>query len=223
MDIMENILRNEPFVSYYYQLFTPMECNYVINNSNEFQPSLNYNRKEGKSEKTPIRTSSSFFDMNNKFQFVKQRVFETVRNKFWYLNNFSFQNLENIQIQRYEPGQEYKPHTDFFNKPNDKVLDNDRIATAILYLNDNFSGGETYFPNLKLKIQPEQGSLLYFEYKYLYNLNYLTIHQGLPVIEGSKYIMTFWFRHQPYDYKSDKLTQGFWDPTKPNTHNTQEK
>ena len=200
------ILRNDPHVSYYYKLFTPEECKYVMDNAEQFKPSLNYNRNEGVSELTNIRTSSSFFDVSGKFNHIKEKVYLTLRNKFWYINKFGISHLENIQIQKYEKDQEYKPHTDFFNKPDSKVIDNDRIATAILYLNDGFEGGETNFPLLNLTVKPEQGSLLYFEYKYLYELNYKTIHQGMPVKDGVKYIMTFWFRQQPYDYKTDKLT-----------------
>lgn len=203
---MENIITIEPYISYFYKLITKEECQFVINNSEEFKPSLNYNRNNGISEKTQIRTSSSYFDMNQRFDGIKKKVFEALQNKFWYLNNFSIKNLENIQIQRYEIGQEYKPHTDFFNKPNDTIIENDRIATAILYLNEGFDGGETYFPNLNIKVKPETGSLLYFDYKYIHELNYKTLHQGLPVINGTKYIMTFWFRKQSYDYKSDKLS-----------------
>jgi prolyl 4-hydroxylase len=74
------------------------------------------------------------------------------------------------------------------------VTENDRIGTAILYLNEGFKGGETFFPELGLKVIPEKGSVLFFDYKYSYETNKKTLHAGLPVIEGTKYIATFWIR-----------------------------
>ena len=75
----------------------------------------------------------------------------------------------------------------------------------IIYLNDNFSGGETLFNFLNIKIKPEKGSVLFFDYKYIDDLNIKTSHEGLSVIEGTKYIINYWIRHKPYILEGTEL------------------
>jgi prolyl 4-hydroxylase len=119
--------------------------------------------------------------------------------------NLSVGNFEKIQMQLYEQGQEYQRHYDFFvhedehvkeYKTSESIMENNRIATAIIYLSDDFSGGDTWFPKLNIFIRPQLGKLLYFEYNYTPEINDLTEHAGCPVIEGEKYIATSWIRAQ---------------------------
>lgn len=111
---------------------------------------------------------------------------------------------EGLQILRYQPGQEYKPHFDYFDPTlagSHKALakGGQRVATALLYLSDVEAGGETYFPEINLKVTPGQGDLLLF-----YNLfangqpDPKTLHASLPVITGEKWVSTKWIRQQPY-------------------------
>ena len=185
----------EPNITYYYQLFTSEECDWIVNNIPKFFPSLNYNVKEKKSEVTDYRTSSSFSDASGIFDKIRQKIFDSIKDQF---DNITIEQLENLHILRYNEEEEYKKHTDFFNNPTTKVTDNDRIATAILYLNEGFKGGETLFSDIGLKIVPEKGSLVFFDYKYSYETNNKTMHTGLPVIEGTKYIATIWVRKEPF-------------------------
>jgi prolyl 4-hydroxylase len=196
----EVILNPEPFMSYYYKLFTDQECNDVIEYSKKeenYYRSLNFSHELKAGEITDFRTSDVCLDRKDKFLFMKERIYEAVKDRFWYIDNFNINHFDHIQILRYKEGQQYKPHFDFFNMPDKHATDNDRIATAILYLNDDFSGGETKFPELGRTISPEKGSLLYFEYKYLHDLNIFTRHQGMPVTKGIKYIISFWIRANP--------------------------
>lgn len=199
----EKILRHEPYVSYFYKLFTEEECDYVIKNCNDFNSSTNYSHEKKESQITDYRTSSTCWDPTGKFDFIRNRVLNLFQKKYWYISNFGLDHIEKIQIQKYDVGQEYKPHNDFFNFPGRVVTPNDRIATAILYLNDGFTGGETYFENLKLNVIPERGSLLFFEYKYIHELNKMTLHQGRPILSGTKYIASVWIRLKPFNPKTD--------------------
>jgi prolyl 4-hydroxylase len=71
------------------------------------------------------------------------------------------------------------------------------MATLIIYLNDDFSGGETTFDFLNIKVKPEKGSALFFNYDYNTNIKTKSKHGGLPVLEGTKYIITCWIREKP--------------------------
>lgn len=107
---------------------------------------------------------------------------------------------EPIQGQRYAPGQEFKPHTDSFNPGGSDFFvhcadQGQRTWTAMLYLNRPEEGGATRFRDIGKTIQPETGKLLAWN-----NLlpdgspNPATLHQGMKVRRGTKYIITKWFR-----------------------------
>jgi prolyl 4-hydroxylase len=109
---------------------------------------------------------------------------------------------EPLQGQRYAPGQEFKPHTDTFEPTGaDFYLHcaerGNRSWTAMIYLNKPEDGGATRFKALGKIVQPETGKLLAWN-----NLlpdgqpNPATLHQGMKVRKGTKYILTKWFRER---------------------------
>lgn len=116
--------------------------------------------------------------------------------QFPYLENLGFAHFERGVRQRYTPGQSYQKHCDFFGYPNTPPISNDRVATCIIYLNDDFEGGSTFFNKLEEAIKPSKGSVLYFQYDYTHETNLLTEHTGTPVTAGEKQIVTFWIREQ---------------------------
>jgi prolyl 4-hydroxylase len=109
---------------------------------------------------------------------------------------------EPIQGQRYAPGQEFKAHTDTFEPGGYDFYvhtadSGQRTWTAMIYLNQPEEGGATRFKTLGKTIQPETGKLLAWN-----NLlpdgkpNPATLHQGMKVRKGIKYIVTKWFRER---------------------------
>jgi prolyl 4-hydroxylase len=111
---------------------------------------------------------------------------------------------EPLQGQRYAAGQEFRPHTDSFNPGGaDYYLHcaeaGQRSWTAMIYLNRPEDGGATRFKLIGKTIQPETGKLLAWN-----NLladgspNPATLHQGMKVRRGTKYILTQWYREHPF-------------------------
>jgi prolyl 4-hydroxylase len=108
-------------------------------------------------------------------------------------------NFEDIQIVRYEQNGKYDPHYDGTECNGDDespCLKNQRIATLLIYLNDDFEGGATRFPNLNVSIKPKKGNAVFFwvshpETGMMYKK---TLHGGDPVLEGEKWIATQWIR-----------------------------
>ena len=109
---------------------------------------------------------------------------------------------EPIQGQRYAPGQEFKPHTDTFEPAKADYYvhcadTGNRSWTAMIYLNEPDEGGATRFKAIAKTIRPEIGTLLAWN-----NLlpdgrpNPATLHQGMKVRRGTKYIVTKWFRER---------------------------
>ena len=107
---------------------------------------------------------------------------------------------ETIQGQRYLPGQEFKPHNDWFYTDQDywkgeRKRGGQRSWTAMAFLNLVEEGGETHFTEVGVKIEPKPGVLLVWN-----NANpdgspnEDTMHAGTPVIRGEKYVITKWYR-----------------------------
>ncbi len=68
-----------------------------------------------------------------------------------------------------------------------------------MYLNDVADGGSTVFPELKLTVGPKKGAGVYFEYcNARGQVDPLTLHGGLPVLDGEKWIATKWVRQRRY-------------------------
>ena len=107
---------------------------------------------------------------------------------------------EAIQGQRYKPGQEFKPHNDWFYTTesyweSESQRGGQRSWTAMVFLNTVGAGGETFFTNLGIKIVPKPGVLLLWNNARPDGLpNEDTIHAGTPVLQGNKYIITKWYR-----------------------------
>jgi len=112
-------------------------------------------------------------------------------------------HAEPLQGQRYAPGQEFRPHTDTFNPGGADYFIHcaeagQRSWTAMIYLNEPEEGGATRFKAIGKTIQPESGKLLMWN-----NLladgrpNEATLHQGMKVRKGTKYILTQWYREHP--------------------------
>ena len=116
---------------------------------------------------------------------------------------------EAIQAQRYEPGQQFKVHNDYFASGtpfSDAVAEEggQRTWTAMLFLNAPEAGGCTHFPCAGVKIPPRPRALMISNNLNSDGLaNAYTRHAGLPVEAGVKHVITRWFRERPWS-KSDR-------------------
>lgn len=107
---------------------------------------------------------------------------------------------EPIQVQKYAEGQQFKPHTDFF-QPHTKEYSKyagdlgQRTWTFMVYLNDTEEGGGTQFVDIDKTFYPKQGEALVWNNLLPNGMpNKQTKHGGMPVKKGQKYIITKWFR-----------------------------
>ncbi len=113
---------------------------------------------------------------------------------------------EPLQGQRYAVGQEFKGHTDYF-EPNGVDFERycsvagNRTWTVMIYLNEPEAGGATRFRAVDKIIQPETGKLVCWNNRRPdRTLNPATIHQGMKVRAGTKYVVTKWFRERPWGW-----------------------
>lgn len=113
---------------------------------------------------------------------------------------------EPLQGQRYDVGQEFKPHTDYF-EPGGRDFDTycsvagQRTWTFMIYLNDVEAGGATRFKWLDKTIQPERGKLVAWNNrKPDGTVNPASLHHGMKVRAGTKYVITRWYRERPWGW-----------------------
>jgi prolyl 4-hydroxylase len=177
---------------------------YVINNylSPEECAEL-IKSNEGKYRKSPLtreikdfRTSeTSFFDHKASVQIdLENKILETMNSH----KKFG----ETSQMQHYNPGNEFKPHYDWFNEKLDEYWykKGQRTWTFMIYLNDVEEGGDTEFVKLGVKIKPKIGRAVCWGNMTADNkVDNYTMHAGRPVIKGEKHIITKWFKKENND------------------------
>lgn len=143
--------------------------------------------KTGLSEQpvvSDVRTNDVMWIMPFDFR-THITLYEFAKTVWHYLDDYgtrydqSFSFMEPINVNRYEPGQRYHPHSDAGGNST-------RVISALVYLNDDFTGGETEFVLFGEKVQPKAGRLVIFPSNYAY------AHAALPPTEGTKYSAAFW-------------------------------
>ena len=116
---------------------------------------------------------------------------------------------ETLQGQRYAVGQQFKPHHDFFYTdqpywPAQEKSGGQRTWTAMAFLNNVEAGGQTFFERAGVRITPKAGNLLMWNNLDLAGEpNMYSLHQGMPVEAGVKYIVTKWFRGRKWGYPAE--------------------
>ncbi|GLQ91764.1 2OG-Fe(II) oxygenase [Dyella acidisoli] len=111
---------------------------------------------------------------------------------------------EGLQVLHYLPDQQYEPHYDWFNpeQPGFAAITakgGQRIASLVMYLNTPEAGGGTAFPEVGVTVTALLGSAVYFAYD---TGDTASLHAGLPVQKGEKWIATKWLRERPFQKAS---------------------
>ena len=102
---------------------------------------------------------------------------------------------EPLNILKYVPGQQYRAHHDGTGTDNVSV----RALTALIWLNDQFEGGETDFPKINVRVRGGVGDMLVFRnVRDNGDFDERMIHAGLPVTEGVKWMASRWIRTENY-------------------------
>lgn len=122
------------------------------------------------------------------------------------LNGIDPAHGEPLQGQRYEVGQEFKPHCDYFNRGGADwskycSVAGQRTWTFMIYLNDVEAGGATRFKAVNKTFQPEAGKLVCWNNRRPdLSENPSTIHHGMKVRKGRKYVITKWYREKVWGW-----------------------
>ena len=147
----------------------------------------------GGSEVNAARTSDGMF-----FERGEHALIKTLEQRIADLLRWPLENGEGLQILRYRPGAEYRPHHDYFDPVHSgtpRILERggQRVGTLVMYLNTPAGGGATTFPEVGLEVAPVRGNAVFFSYDRAH-ASTRTLHGGAPVTAGEKWVATKWLR-----------------------------
>ena len=190
----------DPIVAILDNVLSHDECDKLIELSKDrLQRSTTVNNVTGGGDVSDVRTSSGTY-----FHVCESPFIAAIDRRLADITQWPIDRAEGMQILRYSDGAEYKAHFDYFDpaEPGSKpylVLGGQRVSTMVLYLSDVEEGGETTFPALNLEVMPRKGSAAYFEYCNSHGqLDQRSLHGGLPVTKGVKWIATKWMRERVF-------------------------
>ena len=154
-----------------------------------FEPAPTVDERTGQLIMNPVRTSDTAV-----FPWVAENpAVHALNRRIAAASATQPEQGEPLQVLRYAPGQEYRPHIDAV-----PGLANQRIMTMLIWLNDEYEGGETRFIEAGLTVKARTGDAILFD-----NVDVdgrpdpTVVHAGLPVTRGVKLLASRWIRANP--------------------------
>lgn len=182
----------KPAIVRFPRLFTPAECAHVAGVAGPMlEPARVIDPRTGRWIAHPIRTSDGAAIGPAR----EDLVIRALNQRIAVASGTTIDQGEPLTVLRYRPGQQYRLHLDTIQD-----APNQRLATALMYLNEGYGGGETHFPAAGLTVTPRGGDAIVF-----INLTAdgkpdpLCRHAGLPITHGVKWLATRWIRAAQID------------------------
>jgi hypothetical protein len=171
------------------------ECEWLISASKpRLERAMVHSNESGEQGVDPGRTNSfalfNFVDLDVVVEMIRTRIAATI--------GAPLPCLEVSQVLRYGPGEEFAPHCDFLDPQAhgpELARRGQRAATLLVYLNEDFEGGETSFPQLRIEHRGKTGDALLFSNVDPAGMpNPRTKHAGRPPTRGVKWLFSQWVR-----------------------------
>ncbi len=143
-----------PNIAIHRQFLTPAECDYIVAaGTPNLAPSVVFDPQTGQLIPNPVRKSQGvMFGVHS-----EDLVINAVNRRIAKLSGTAFDQGEPLQLLQYKIGDEYRPHLDALTgEPNQRVM------TVIVYLSDNYSGGETQFIRTGFSFSGGKGDAIIF-------------------------------------------------------------
>jgi prolyl 4-hydroxylase len=169
------------------------ECAYLIGQAElQLRPATVVDRASGRTLAHPDRKCQTMmFGVS-----TEDLVISAIRRRIAALAGVHVSQTETLQVIRYHQGDEFRPHRDSVGPG-----ENQRIMTALVYLTEAYTGGETRFLRTGLTFRGGLGDALLFRNSGADDLSDpLAEHAGLPVLSGTKIILSCWIRARPYAF-----------------------
>jgi len=143
------------------------------------------------------RTSDGMF-----FERGENEIVARIEQRIAHLLRWPLAFGEGLQVLRYAPGAQYRPHYDYFDpaEPGTPTIlrrGGQRVGTLVMYLQEPERGGATVFPDIGLEVAPKRGTAVFFSYERP-DPGTRTLHGGAPVLAGEKWVATKWLREREF-------------------------
>ena len=185
-------LSETPDVRRFPGLFSPAECAYLIDAAApRLQPSVVVDPRTGQQLPNAVRTSSAAG-----FPFTEENpAIHALNKRLAAASGTDVRAGEPLQVLHYAPGEQYHEHSDALPGV---TPDLQRVLTFLVYLNDDYEGGETGFPASGLNVRGRTGDgLLFRNASPEGRPDERALHAGLPVTKGVKHLASRWIRAVP--------------------------
>ena len=198
-DVAVLVAMSHPRVVVFGDLLSAEECAELIDLARKrLSRSETVATRTGQSEINEARTSDGMFFLPGEFPVCARLEMRLAKLLDWPL-----ENGEGLQILRYRPGAEYKPHYDYFDpaEPGTPAIlkrGGQRLASIVCYLNTPEAGGATVFPEAGIEVAPVRGNAVFFSYDRPHPAT-RTLHGGAPVTAGEKWVATKWMREGRFE------------------------
>lgn len=192
VDLPSETICANPSIRLIRGLLSQAECQHICSAANPYlQPSFVIDPRSGRAVPNPIRSSFG----TNFGPTQEDLVINAVVRRIAAATGTSANCGEPLHVLRYTPGQQYRPHHDALAN-----AANQREWTVLLYLNSEYEGGETHFPEADVAIKGRTGDALVFRnIDDCHRPNPRARHAGLPPRSGSKWLATRWIRQSAFD------------------------
>lgn len=187
----EQTISDAPRVSVLTALLSPAECAYLIAIAEPlFARSVIRDKQTGKEHPDPVRTS----DQATIHWAIEDPVAHAINQRIATATATDVDVGEPMQILSYSPGQEFRRHVDAdLGQP---AL---RIKTALIYLNEDYEGGETLFTRTGMFVRGGTGDAIIFNNTTASGeVDQMSEHAGLPVTSGRKLLASRWICDRPF-------------------------
>lgn len=173
-------------------LLTTEECRYLAEAAQPMlAPAVVVDPATGRQRPDPVRVAESVGFTAP----LENLAVHALNRRFAAVSGTSPEQGEPLQILRYRPGGEYRAHYDAL-----PGLDNQRVMTLLVWLNDGFLGGETAFPAAKAAMRGAPGdAILFVNAQADGGPDPASAHAGLPVREGEKWMASRWIRARHFE------------------------
>jgi hypothetical protein len=189
-------LSNAPRIRVIENFATPTECRWLIERARGMLKSAVVLDAHGRHVTDPGRTNRS-----TDFQVADMDVvIEMIRARISAATHVPLPAFEPTQVLHYSVGQEFKHHLDYLEPDTphhaERLLSGgQRIATFLIYLNEDFEGGETEFSQIGLRYRGKTGDAIFWANCGMDGQpDPTTLHAGLPPTSGEKWILSQWIR-----------------------------
>lgn len=183
------ILSDDPQLIRIQNFLNKSQCNNIIEQATPILRRAMVEDKEGV-KISKGRTNETCF-----IETIESQEITYLKNKLFKLFPLNSKDLTKIQVLRYKKDEKYIPHFDAYeSKMINLKSGKQRFLTFLIYLSDDFKGGETFFPLLDIEIKPARGDLLVF--KNCFNkTNFVhpkSLHESKTIKFGTKWAINFW-------------------------------